>query len=544
MLSGAALVSLASNQVTFRVDLSVQKMLGNFTPENGDSVVVSGTFSPTDWTTTSLLTPSGTNPDVYTGTFDNDVAVGVYENHKFIINPGGNSTGAQLIWESGNDRFFQVTAASQTLPIAYFDNVSSLPLLTNGITPDEFIAGADLSHLHFFEDRGVQYRVNGQTQDALGILKDRGFNCVRLRLFTSSATQAATNPYNFTNNLDYTLPLAVRVKSAGLKVLLDFHYSDSWADPGKQNKPATWAGLDFADLKSQIRSYTSNTIHLLTDAGARPDFVQVGNEITPGLLWSDGRVGGTYDNAVQWSQLAQLLTNAIQGVKDVPGNPHPKIIIHIDRGGDWNSTKWYFDNLAAMKVDFDIIGESYYPWWHGSLGALRTCLNNAAVRYDKPVMVMETAFPRTDSTNIFGIPASTNGQVQFVIELAKVVKGVPGNLGAGVFWWAAEYQQVSGANLAGFDRRSLFGTNGDVLPAAEVFGSMTSPINLSPTRSNDLLILNWPLSGAGLSLQSTSNLVDPIWTDATNEILTTNPVFSTEVPLSDAPAQFFRLQSE
>ncbi|MGC3961018.1 MAG: glycosyl hydrolase 53 family protein [Verrucomicrobiota bacterium] len=466
-------VTAWSNQVTYQVNLGVQRALGNFLPSSGDTVIVSGTFSTTDWATTSILTPSTSDSNIYVGTFNNNVATGGTEQHKFIINPGGNSAAGQLIWEAGANRSFQVTAGNQTLPVAYFDNITNAPAITNGISPAEFTAGVDMSHLAFFENRGITYRVNGQAQDALTILKDRGVNCVRLRLFTSSAVQAQANAYNYTNNLTYTLPLAVRVKNAGLKLLLDFHYSDTWADPGKQTKPAAWTNLTFAQLKAQIRDYSSNTIAAFQAAGAMPDYVQTGNEITPGMLWDEGRVGGSFDNATQWSQLAQLLTNAIQGVKDAAGTNAPKFIIHLDRGGDWTATQWYFDNLAAQQVTFDIIGQSYYPWWHGDFDALRTCLNNATARYRKPVMVMETAFPRANSTNIFGIPATTNGQVQFTIELAKIVKGVPNGLGAGIFWWGTDNQQLSGQGLAGFDQRSMFGSGGNVLPVADAFGKLT-----------------------------------------------------------------------
>jgi arabinogalactan endo-1,4-beta-galactosidase len=547
MVAGGLLLAsvwmTCANQVTYQVNLSVQRALGNFDPAAGDTVLVSGTFSTTDWTTTSVLTPSAGDSNIYVGTFNNNVATGGTGQHKFIINPGGNSSAGQLIWESGANRTFQVTAANQTLPVVYFDNVTNAPVITNGVNPADFIVGVDMSHLAFFENRGIAYRVNGQTQDALAILKARGINCVRLRLFTSSAAQAQSNAYNYTNNLTYTLPLAVRVKNAGLKLLLDFHYSDTWADPGKQTKPAAWTNLTFAQLKTQIRDYSSNTIAALSAAGAMPDFVQPGNEITPGMLWDEGRVGGSFENTTQWSQLAQLLTNAIQGVKDAAGTNVPKFIIHLDRGGDWTTTQWYFDKLVAQQVAFDIIGQSYYPWWHGDWNALRTCLNNAAARYGKPVMVMETAFPRTNSTNIFGIPASTNGQVQFVIELAKIVKGVPGGRGAGIFWWGTEYQQLSGQGLAGFDQRSMFGSGGNVLPVAEVFGAMTAPVNLSPSVSNNLLILKWPLSGAGLALASATNLTSPVWTNTTNAIQDTNVVFSASVPLEGSTSRFFRLQS-
>lgn len=538
----AHVIAASANQVTYQVNLGVQRMLGNFDPNSGDTVFVSGTFSTTDWTTTSVLSPTAGDSNIYTGTFSNDIATGNYENHKFIINPGGNSGAGQLIWESGNNRLFQVTAGNQTLPVVHFDNVTNTPAIgTNALV--DFIAGADMSHLRFFEDRGITYRVNGQVQDALTILKNRGINCVRLRLFTSGAAQAQADPYNAANNLAYTLPLAVRVKNAGLKLLLDFHYSDSWADPGQQIKPTAWTNLNFAQLKTQMRDYNSNTIAAFKAAGAMPDFVQIGNEITPGMVWDEGRVGGSFDTTTQWSQLAQLLTNAIQGVKDAAGTNTPKIIIHLDRGGDWVTTRSYFDKLVALQVPFDIIGQSYYPWWHGDLTALHTCLNNATARFGKPVMVLETAFPRSNSTNIFGIPASTNGQVQFVIELAKIVKGVPGGMGAGIFWWGTEYQYLLGQNLAGFDQCSMFGSGGNVLPVTDVFGSMTAPVNLSPSVSNNLLILKWPLSGAGLMLASATNLTPPVWTNTTNAIQDTNAVFSSSVPLEGSTSRFFRLQS-
>jgi arabinogalactan endo-1,4-beta-galactosidase len=537
----AQLWESSANEVTFRVNMGVQAALANFDPASGDTVVVSGTFSATDWTTTSKLSADVADTNVYTGTFANDVPAGQFQEHKFVINPGGNSSSARLIWESGANRRFQISGADQTLPAVYFDNATNPPAPGTNILRD-FIAGADMSHLLFFEDRGIQYRVDSQAGDALEILRDKGLNCVRLRLFTSSAEQARSNAYNYTNNLSYTLPLAVRAKNAGLKLLLDFHYSDSWADPGKQTKPAAWADMTFAELKSEIRSYSSNTIAAFKAAGAMPDLVQVGNEITPGLLWNDGRVGSAYDNQTQWSKLAQLLTNAIQGVKEASGTNQPKIMIHIDRGGDWAATKWFFDNLAAQDVDFDIIGQSYYPWWHGDFQALRRSLNNAAVRYRKPLMVVETGFPFANSTNVYGIPATTNGQAQYVVELAKVVKSVPGGLGAGVFWWGTEYQSLPGQPLAGFDRRSMFNTNGNVLPVAGVFGQMTAPLNISTQASNNILILKWPLSGAGMTLKSATNLTDSPWTSTTNSIQQNDTIFSTTALLEGGPRRFFRLE--
>lgn len=416
-------------------------------------------------------------------------------------------------------------------------------MLLAAAAAQEFLSGADLSHLAFFENRGIAYKYNGVTQDALVILKQRGINCVRLRLFTSSAAQAQADPYNYTNNLAYTLPLAVRVKSAGLKLLLDFHFSDTWADPGHQAKPAAWTNLTFAQLPPQLRSYCSNTIASLNAAGALPDYVQLGNETTSGLLWSDGQVGGAFENATQWSQLGTLMKAAIQGVKDAAGATPPKFIVHIDRGGDWATTQWFFDHLNAQAVPYDIIGERYYPFWHGSLDDLRNCLTNVVYRYNKPMIVAETDFPYSNSTNLLGFTASTNGQVDYVVALAQVVKGLPGGKGAGIFWWAAEYQTLSGYNLAGFNQRSLFGPGGNVLPAATALGQLTAPVNLSLKLISGGVRLQWPFSGAGMALVNATNLSLPSsWQIIPDPIQSTGGVFSVTLPMDSGSRRLYRLQ--
>ena len=333
------------------------------------------------------------------------------------------------------------------------------------------------------------------------------------------------------------------MKSAGLKLLLDFHFSDTWADPGHQAKPAAWTNLTFAQLPPQLRSYCSNTIASLNAAGALPDYVQLGNETTSGLLWSDGQVGGAFENATQWSQLGTLMKAAIQGVKDAAGATPPKFIVHIDRGGDWATTQWFFDHLNAQAVPYDIIGESYYPFWHGSLDDLRNCLTNVVYRYNKPMIVAETDFPYSNSTNLLGFTASTNGQVDYVVALAQVVKGLPGGKGAGIFWWAAEYQTLSGYNLAGFNQRSLFGPGGNVLPAATALGQLTAPVNLSLKLISGGVRLQWPFSGAGMALVNATNLSLPSsWQIIPDPIQSTGGVFSVTLPMDSGSRRLYRLQ--
>ena len=342
---------------------------------------------------------------------------------------------------------------------------------------NNFIAGADLSLLAYFETNGIVYKDNDQPGDAIKILKNHGINCIRLRLFTSSDAQIQKDPYDYINNLSYTIPLAVRVKKAGLQFMLDFHYSDTWADPGHQATPSAWTNLTFPQLVQEMRDYNSNCIAAFMAAGAMPDYVQVGNEITAGMLWPYGKISGKNQDE-QWSRLGQLMKAAIQGIKDASGPSMPKIVVHIDRGGDWAATKWFFDNLDKQQVPYDIIGESYYPFYHGPPVKATACITNAAQRYGKPIFIAETDLPWIYSTNIYHFSATTNGQVQFVDMLGRIMKDAPNNYGAGIFWWGAEYQ-CPNANEAGVGTRSFFDDNGNLLPAAGALGQLGTPLNLS-----------------------------------------------------------------
>lgn len=357
-------------------------------------------------------------------------------------------------------------------------------------TTTSFLTGADFSDLALLESRRITYKDHGQVQDALQILKKHGINCVRLRLWTSSAAQATAHPFNYVNNLTYTVPLAVRVKKAGLLFALDFHYSDSWADPGKQTTPSVWTNLTFSELVQQMRDYNSNSIATFAAAGAMPDYVQIGNEITHGMLWPSGKISGSTN--ASWSQLGQLMKAAVQGIQDATnafGIAMPKIIIHIDRGGDWLRTKWFFDNLNYQHVPYDIIGESYYPFWHGSPTSLNICLSNAAVRYGKPIIIAEDAFPFTNScptnwlSRLYGYPATPAGQVSFVTALGKFVRSVPNQLGVGFFYWGAEYRATRGGAGGGFSTASFFDFNGNVLPAVDAVGRMGAPRSANASRS-------------------------------------------------------------
>ena len=240
--------------------------------------------------------------------------------------------------------------------------------------------GADISFLPQLEERGVKFSDNGVEKDAIAILKDHGFNYVRLRIFNDPARDSGYSPKKGFCDLANTKKMAKRVKDAGMKLLLDFHYSDYWADPGKQYKPAAWRNLSFTELKKAMYDYTKKVMQELKDQGTTPDMVQIGNEINHGVIWPEGRVSNL-------DSLAQLINAGTAAVKAV--DPSVIMMLHVALGGQNDESVFFIDNMLARGVSFDVIGESYYPKWHGTLDDLRDNLNDLVRRYNKDVIVVE-----------------------------------------------------------------------------------------------------------------------------------------------------------
>ncbi len=341
-------------------------------------------------------------------------------------------------------------------------NLIGLPLLaavlalTIHARAQDYAVGADVSFLAQAEKQGVVFKDNGTPRPGLQILRDHGYNWVRLRLFN--------NPTELPNNLDYTIALAKDAKKLGFKFLLDYHYADDWADPGKQPIPKAWQGKSHQELVTAVFEYTRDTIAAFRDAGVLPDMVQIGNEVINGMLWPDGKLPENWDN------FAQLVYAGINGVDAGRGNnPRPKIMVHIDRGADLKRTKEFFDKLNSYDVPYDIIGQSYYPWWHGSLNQLRQNLEFMAREYHKDIIVVETAY-NWQPGNYLGKPApfpeSAEGQRAFLDELNRVVMQTPDGRGKGVFWWEPA---VKGSLAI----RGFFDDQGNALPVLTVFDRFT-----------------------------------------------------------------------
>lgn len=256
--------------------------------------------------------------------------------------------------------------------------------------------GADISFLPQLESRGMKFYDNGVEGDAIEILKNHGMNYIRLRIFVNPENELGYSPQQGFCGLDSTLKMAKRVKDAGLNLLLDFHYSDTWADPQKQFKPKAWEGLNFVDLTDTLKDYTKTVLLKLKAQGTLPDMVQVGNEINHGIVWPEGHVSNL-DN------LAELLKAGVKAVREV--DPSVTVMMHLALGGQNEESVFWFDNMIARGVEFDIIGLSYYPRWHCTLDDLNFNMNDMITRYQKDVNVVEySAFKREVHDLVFNLP--------------------------------------------------------------------------------------------------------------------------------------------
>ena len=359
------------------------------------------------------------------------------------------------------DEIHESASASHVtgIPITWLWALSGLAVLlwlAAGARAGEYAIGADLSFLKQAQERGTVFKDEGQAKPGLEIFRNHGYNWIRLRLFHT--------PTQLPNNLDYTIALAKDAKALGFKLLLNYHYSDTWADPGKQYIPKAWEGKSHEELVQAVFEYTRDTIGAFADARIQPDMVQIGNEVINGMLWPDGRLSGNWDN------FAELLKAGIQGVDAGRQNvARPLIMIHIDQGANKDRTKAFFDKWHSYGVDYDVIGQSYYPWWHGSLLDLRENLTFMANEYKKDIILVEVAYnwrPAEYKNKPAPFPESPEGQQQFLDEVNRLVLSTPDNRGKGVFWWEP-------AVTGGLRSRGFFDDDGNALPVITTFDKLT-----------------------------------------------------------------------
>ncbi|MEN2984412.1 MAG: glycosyl hydrolase 53 family protein [Dictyoglomaceae bacterium] len=360
--------------------------------------------------------------------------------------------------------------------------------------PPDFIKGIDVSMLYQIEENGGKFYDNGVEKDPLKILKDHGVNWIRLRVWNDPYDEKG-QPLGG-GNCDYIkmTKIAQRAKALGLKVCLDFHYSDWWADPGKQTKPKAWKDLKGTSLIKEVSNFTTKVLDYMKKNNALPDMVQLGNEINNGFLWPDGQLIGV--NVGGFDGFVKLLNAGISAVRKI--SKSIKIALHLSDGGNNSLYRWFFAEMVARKVDFDIIGVSYYPYWHGTLEELKANLNDISQRFNKDVVILETAYAWTlqdvdGHPNIFGgdmevmggYKATIQGQATAIRDIMEVVAQVPNKRGLGIFYWEGCWIPVKGAGWKTgegnpWENQALFDFNGNALPSLDVFNLVYGKSYIKP----------------------------------------------------------------
>lgn len=339
-------------------------------------------------------------------------------------------------------------------------------------TPKSSYWGGDPSEIPEVEASGAVYKVGGKQVDPLVAMKEAGWNAVRLRIWN--------DPKDKFCDLNHTLAMAKRIKAAGLTLMLDFHYSDWWADPGKQNKPAAWKDMGMDELKVAVREYSRDVVKALVDQGTPPAVVQPGNEVVAGMLWPEGRIHGQPNG---WDKFMDLTKAAIQGIREGAGKHPVKIMAHIDKGGKIEVSKYWFENYFSRGGEADILGLSYYPMWHGNLEELKENLAYLSKTYKQDILIAETAYPyrgwneQTRQYDDVTAPLpqfkpNPEGQAAFLKELVAIVKSVPDQKGVGILWWAPAWVGPTGLR-GGWDRLTMFDNQtGEALPSFFGFKSV------------------------------------------------------------------------
>lgn len=359
----------------------------------------------------------------------------------------------------------------------------------------DFIKGMDLSTLMEVEECGGRFYDQGQSADAITILKKYGMNMVRLRLWNDPYSENGV-PYGAgTNDLARTIEMAKRLKKAGINWMLDFHYSDFWADPGKQRIPKAWRGMTRDEMAQAVYEFTLSVMKTLSAEGVAPAIVAVGNELSNGLLWPLGRVP-------QFENIVLFLNAGIRAVREAA--PGAKVMLHLDNGGNNQLYRTWFDSFfAAGGADFDQIGLSYYPFWHGTLDDLKNNMHDLAVRYGKDMIVAEVSMGHTleDYASFENLtpdqrkgmatkpelaekvpyPMTPEGQCRFMQDIMELIRDVPDGRGKGFVYWEPAWIPVPGSGWANEEalifigekgpggnewaNQALFDYNGNALPA-------------------------------------------------------------------------------
>ncbi|MCL3777871.1 MULTISPECIES: glycosyl hydrolase 53 family protein [unclassified Actinomyces] len=444
-----------------------------------------------------------------------------------------------------DDAWTQVAVSMEVTREALDAGTCALVLTTEGVHGGEWarfddvtlepgraqrlVRGADLSGVAKNEALGQVYRgTDGQVGDPYALMGSTGANLARFKVWVS--------PADGYNTVEHVVASAQRAQAAGMQVMIDFHYSDTWTDPGKQHIPSSWTADDPQALAAELAAHTTDVLTALKEAGVDVAYVQVGNEINPGMLWPQGQ---TWDvdpsdavSVAQWDNLAAFLRAGTQSVRDV--FPQARTILHLTNiNNGLSSLTWWYDEVFARGVTADVLGLSYYGYWHGTLGDLQTVATGLIERYGTDVLVVETAYPFTlEDDNptwenivarpdmlVAGYPATPEGQAQWLRDVGTVVAALPGGHGLGFVAWEPAWTAIAGngwdekdpASGNAWENQAVFDFQDRLLPtAAYAFGDdvltpSTLPEPAAPTTPGTPA----PGSAEGTAASSSSPTASP-----------------------------------
>lgn len=299
-----------------------------------------------------------------------------------------------------------------------------------------FCKGMDISFLPQCLDEGMQVAdMDGTPMEPFTLLKKYGINSIRLRIWVNPENEPYSGGYC---SLEHTLKMAKQVVENGMGFMLDFHYSDFWADPGKQKKPKAWEGLNREELEEKVYTYTRDTLLAFEAQGTLPEIVQIGNEIRSGLIFPEGELP-------DYQGMVRLINAGIRGARSVADKYRMRVMIHLDQGGRYSWLhQWFEGAFAAGLEDFDVIGLSYYPFWHGTYLDIKASMEQLIKDYHKPIMIVETAYAWRKSKRGFiddeqirigGLEASPLGQKQNLELVMYLLSQLPDHMGQGIYYW-------------------------------------------------------------------------------------------------------------
>lgn len=345
----------------------------------------------------------------------------------------------------------------------------------------DFIRGVDVSTYEEVILQGGQYlNEYGEEEHLFSILKRAGINLIRIRLWHDPV---AYHPWNGGYlDLPTVTRIATMAKDYGMQWLLDFHYSDTWSDPGNQTKPNAWKDLTFSQLVSALSVYTIDTMTHFLDLDLTPDYVQIGNEINNGMLWDDGKIYA--NNQTNFSPLIQLLKAAVEGIRST--SPETKIIIHLASANDATQFYQFFLTILSAGVDLDIIAGSYYSYWNGSMDNVQANFDQLSIQFEKDILLLETAQaftlkPNPNGINIYGptqnqssaYPATIAGQSQLVYDALVMMTEISDGRGLGMVYWEPAWIPIQGVDgFTSWANQTFFTYEGQVIPSLFTFNAV------------------------------------------------------------------------